>query len=103
MPFNRLSNVRRPSSFIARVRGQGMTEYLVILGLIAIAAIGVFSFFGQTMRSQIAGMAQEVGGKTGTADVTAAQAAAGKATTNAAVNMNMSTYTSGGNSAAGGQ
>jgi len=79
-----------------KIRGQGMTEYLVILGLIAIAAIAVFSFFGQTMRNQVAGMAQEVGGKTGSAEVTKAQTAAGKASTNADVNMNMSTYTKGG-------
>lgn len=79
-----------------KIRGQGMTEYLVILGLIAIAAIAVFSFFGQTMRNQVAGMAQEVGGKTGSAEVTNAQTAAGKASTNAQVNMNMSTYTKGG-------
>ena len=46
------------------------------LGTLA-ALIAVFSFFGQTMRNQVAGMAQEVGGKTGSAEVTKAQAAAG--------------------------
>ena len=47
-------------------------------------------------RKHFAGMAQEVGGKTGSAEVTNAQTAAGKASTNAQVNMNMSTYTKGG-------
>ena len=73
-----------------------MTEYLVILGLIAVSAIAVFSFFGQTLRNQVAGMAQEVGGKTGAAEVSKAQGASSKASANAEVNYNMSTYTKGG-------
>jgi len=81
-------------------RGQGMTEYLVILGLIAIAAIAAFSFFGQSQRSQVAGMAKEVGGESGQEGVTAAQAASAKAMTNAQANYNMSTYTKGGNDGA---
>lgn len=81
-------------------RGQGMTEYIIILGLIAIAAIAAFSFFGQTVRSQVAGMAKEVGGESGKEGITAAQAASGKALTNAQKNMNMSTYTEGGNDGA---
>ncbi|MDQ0043668.1 Flp family type IVb pilin [Variovorax boronicumulans] len=96
MQANRLTAMSRRIAAKIKIRGQGMTEYLVILGLIAIAAIAVFSFFGQTMRNQVAGMAQEVGGKTGAAEVTNAQAAAAKASTNAEVNMNMSTYTKGG-------
>lgn len=96
MTHNHRSNLPRYFATKVNIRGQGMTEYLVILGLIAIAAIAVFSFFGQTMRNQVAGMAQEVGGKTGAAEVTKAQGAATKASTNADVNYNMSTYTKGG-------
>ena len=44
-------------------RGQGMTEYIIIVALIAIAAIGVFTFFGGTVRAQVAGMAGELAGK----------------------------------------
>ena len=95
MQNHRLTPLNRLVSKI-KIRGQGMTEYLVILGLIAIAAIAVFSFFGQTMRNQVAGMAKEVGGETGKDAVTKAQAAAGKAETNADKNMNMSTYVDGG-------
>lgn len=43
-------------------RGQGMTEYIIIVALIAVAAIGVYSFFGQTVRNQTAGLAKEVAG-----------------------------------------
>ena len=82
-------------------RGQGMTEYIIILGLIAIAAIAAFSFFGQTVRGQIAGMANEVGGESGKAGIDVAKGAADKAVANAQKNMNMKTYVEGGNSGAG--
>jgi hypothetical protein len=39
--------------------GQGMTEYIIIVALIVIAAIGVYSFFGQTTRQQDAGAAKK--------------------------------------------
>ena len=47
----------------ARQRGQGMTEYIIIVALIAIAAIGAVTFFGGTVRGQVAGMARELSGQ----------------------------------------
>ena len=44
----------------SRQRGQGMTEYIIIVALIAVAAIGIYQFFGQTIRNQTAGIANEV-------------------------------------------
>lgn len=32
-------------------RGQGMTEYIIIIALVAIAAIGVVSIFGDNIRA----------------------------------------------------
>ena len=43
--------------------GQGMTEYIIIVALIAVAAIGVYSFFGQAIRGQMSGMTNELAGK----------------------------------------
>lgn len=60
-------------------RGQGMTEYIIIVALIAIAAIGSFKYFGQTARSQAAAAAQELAGEDGSAMNTAAGTASGKA------------------------
>src|SRR5262245_16577117 len=40
-------------------QGQGMTEYIIIVVLIIIAAIGVYSFFGQTTRQPAADMAKK--------------------------------------------
>jgi Flp pilus assembly pilin Flp len=62
-------------------RGQGMMEYIIIVALIAIAAIGIYSAFGKTARNQTAGIALELSGNK--ADTTKAQtsanAAAGRA------------------------
>lgn len=45
--------------------GQGMTEYIIIVALIAIAAIGIYSLFGDTVRDQMGAMTDELGGKEG--------------------------------------
>ena len=46
-------------------RGQGMTEYIIIVAMIAIAAIAVYQYFGQTVRNQTAAIAQELAGEDG--------------------------------------
>lgn len=43
-------------------RGQGMTEYIIIVALIAIAAIGIYGFFGDAIRSQMGIMTEELAG-----------------------------------------
>lgn len=35
-----------------KVMGQGMTEYIIVVALIAVAAIGVYSAFGDVLRGQ---------------------------------------------------
>jgi Flp pilus assembly pilin Flp len=55
-----------------------MTEYIIIVALIAVAAIAVYQFFGQTVRSQMSAIANEVGGKSGQAAMKAAGDAAAK-------------------------
>jgi len=44
------------------IRGQGMTEYIIIVALIAIAAIGVFTGFGDVVRGHVGQMAGELAG-----------------------------------------
>ena len=56
--------------------GQGMTEYIIIVALIAIVAIAVFNIFGDTVRGQVGDMAAELGGADGDARGAAAGAAA---------------------------
>jgi Tfp pilus assembly protein FimT len=45
-----------------RQRGQGMTEYIIVVALVAIAAIGVYTAFGKTLRGQMAVTAQALAG-----------------------------------------
>ena len=49
-----------------KITGQGMTEYIIIVALIAIAAIGVFTAFGDVVRAQVGTMAASLGGATST-------------------------------------
>jgi type IV pilus assembly protein PilA len=43
--------------------GQGITEYIIIVALIAIAVIAVYGFFGDAIRSQVGAMTQELTGQ----------------------------------------
>lgn len=77
-------------------RGQGMTEYIVIVALVAVAAIGVYSMLGQTIRNQTAGLALEISGQSSSGDaITAAKAAADSAALKADASKNLSTYNAG--------
>lgn len=73
--------------------GQGMTEYIIIVALIAIAAIGVFRLFGDTARNQMAGMAMELGGNNGDDAREAASDSADAAATDAVRKRDLSNYT----------
>ena len=82
-----------------RQRGQGMTEYIIIVALIAVAAIAVYQLFGQVVRSQTAAMARELAGEDGSAESRAAQDAAERASAQTAA-RSLKSFT--GNAAAGG-
>lgn len=68
-------NSEAKKTSLRRQRGQGMTEYIVIVALIAVAAIGVYQLFGQAVRSQTAAIVNEVGGVTGATSIAEAKAA----------------------------
>lgn len=76
-----------------RQLGQGMTEYIIIVALIAVAAIGVYTLFGKTIRAQVAGLSNEVSGSGGSADITNAQAASKSATDEGTKDKKMGSYT----------
>ena len=71
--------------------GQGMTEYIIIVALIAIAAIAVYGFFGDTIRAQMGAMTQELAGEQG--DTGAASSAAGKAASEGSKEGGLKNYT----------
>jgi len=47
-----------------RITGQGMTEYIIIVALIAIAAIAIMQTFGQSVRVQFGKITAELQGET---------------------------------------
>ena len=71
--------------------GQGMTEYIIIVALIAIAAIGVFTAFGKVTRGQMGVMASELAGQN-SSNREAVQAGKDKADAQAAKQGNLSNY-----------
>ena len=58
--------------------GQGMTEYIIIVALIAIAAIAIYGIFGETVREQMGVMTEELSGTESTIATDAEAGAAGQ-------------------------
>jgi Flp pilus assembly pilin Flp len=72
--------------------GQGMMEYIIIVAMIAIAAIGVYSMFGKTIRNQTAGLAKELSGKNGSGEIGKSVTSSGTAATRADTTKGMGQY-----------
>lgn len=53
-------------------KGQGLTEYIIIVALIAIAAIGVVTLFGDDIRRLFGGAANALAGNTNVTPTTQA-------------------------------
>lgn len=69
-----------------------MTEYIIIVALLAVAAIGVYTLLGQTLRSQTAGLALELSGQDAGAAINSAQGSANNAQGNANLRKGLDTY-----------
>lgn len=87
-----MNHFSRETSLKTRQLGQGMSEYIIITALIAVAGIGLFAAFGDTLQHQIAAMSQEMAGKQGGTEITSAGTSATTATTRAAQADSLSTY-----------
>ncbi len=57
---------------LRKSRGQGMTEYIIIVALIAIAAVGVVTVFGNNIRSLFGASAKVLSGENASNDAKAA-------------------------------
>lgn len=75
-----------------RQRGQGMTEYIIITALIAIAAIAAITAFGGTVRSGVAGMAKELSGQSATQSINRAKNTSNQAQQEADKTKGMDAY-----------
>jgi pilus assembly protein Flp/PilA len=63
---------------IASESGQGMSEYLIIVALVAIAAIGVVTVFGRDVRELFAGTTDSLAGNQATNNAVKATVRTGK-------------------------
>jgi len=77
---------------IGKQHGQGMSEYIIITALVAVAGIGLFAAFGDTLQNQLAGMSQEMAGQSGADDVERAGSTAKTARSRASQAESLSNY-----------
>ena len=75
-----------------RQLGQGMSEYIIITALVAVAGIGLFAAFGDTLQSQLASMSMEMSGQSGATDIQNAQRSATTAQTRSAQADSLANY-----------
>jgi Flp pilus assembly pilin Flp len=64
----RISSKTKQGLSKKRITGQGMTEYIIIVALIALASILAVGFFGSAVKTQFVAMSNKLVGQTG--DVT---------------------------------
>jgi len=67
-----MSSIKKVSALSGkrRITGQGMTEYIIVVALIAIAAVAAVSFFGEAVQAQFANIGEELLGNEGDATAT---------------------------------
>jgi len=63
-----------------RIRGQGLTEYIIVVALVAIAAVAAVSFFGAAVKGQFVKLGGELINAPDDTGLTAAAAAKTAAT-----------------------
>ena len=58
--------MRQHQALRRKAAGQGMTEYIIVVALIAVAAIGVYTAFGDVVRGQTSVAAVALSGRIAT-------------------------------------
>ena len=62
MKITTQTDAHRSGSITRHIRGQGLTEYAIILSLVAIAAITATSYFGDTVKASFVALGSELTG-----------------------------------------
>lgn len=50
-------------TFVKRKAGQGMTEYIIIIAIVAVAALAITMMFGEQIRMTFARLTDRIGGE----------------------------------------
>jgi len=87
-----IANSKKTGQIRRRVTGQGMTEYIIIVALIAIAAIVTVTAFGGVVKAQFGAMAASLAGGAPTTAVKAATDQGKAAVTAGTATTTLSTY-----------
>ncbi len=90
--LNKSAKPGRMSNNNRRIKGQGMTEYIIIVALIALASIVTVNLFGNAVRGAFGGMASVLGGGTSAAGATAATTASTAIMTEAGETRDLAGY-----------
>ena len=77
-----------------KVTGQGMSEYMIIVGLIAVAGIAAMGILGNIAKTNVDAAAVELGGGNGGALIDGNTASATAATTDAGVTTTLNNFES---------
>ena len=88
----KIKQVMLPAAVSSSIRGQGLTEYAIILSLVAIAAISATSFFGDTVKSSFTALGSELSGAAEYDEVAATQTARNKANTTISTQTTLRNY-----------
>lgn len=75
-----------------RITGQGMTEYIIVVALVALTAVVAVGAFGDTIQAQFSAMSSKLVGESGDAALGAGRTAAAAAKTEAGAKDTLKSY-----------
>ena len=75
-----------------KISGQGMSEYMVIVGLLAVAGIAVMGLMGNVVRENVGGFAVELSGGDGTNNEAAALSEGAKVNSEDTTNRSLADF-----------
>ena len=86
--MTRMQRIRR----LGRQLGQGMTEYIIIVAVIAIGSIAVYTLYGDVLRNQTAAASVALSGESGDSEMSSARNTALAARMEADVGKDMKNF-----------
>ena len=92
MKQSTIISARQTSSLRKRIYGQGLTEYIIIVALVAIASIVAVSYFGSSFKASFLALGSDLTGGAPVDKVATTQASFQKADTAAKEVTTLQTY-----------